>query len=63
MNFFIELAEKSQLDAQNQTLNAINAKIEPVDIDAVQTAVVDFVHDPIVITSGGLDQSNRRITT
>lgn len=63
MIFSIELAEKQQLDAQNQTLQQINAKIEPIDLASVETAILDFVNDPITITSGGLDSYNRRITT
>ena len=57
------LAEKAQLDAQNQTLQQINTKIEPIDLTSVETAILDFVNDPITITSGGLDSYNRRITT
>lgn len=64
MSFTIELAEKQQLDTQNQMLQQINAKLLPTDfLAAVETAVADFAHDPIVITSGGFDQYNRRITT
>ena len=57
------LAEKSQLDAQNQTLTQINAKIAPKNLANVKAAVLDFIHDTVVITSGGLDSVNRRITT
>lgn len=63
MSFSITLAEKQQLDEQNQTLQQINAKIEPIDLASVETAILDFVNDPIIITSGGLDSYNRRITT
>ena len=63
MSFSITLAEKQQLDEQNQTLQQINAKIEPIDLASVETAILDFVNDPITITSGGLDSYNRRITT
>ena len=59
----ITLAEKSQLDVQNQTLQQINAKIVPIDLSKVVVGVLDFVHDDITITSGGLEQYQRRITT
>lgn len=59
----ITLAEKSQLDVQNQTLQQINAKIVPIDLSKVYVGVLDFVHDDITITSGGLEQYQRRITT
>ena len=59
----IYLAEKSQLDTQNQTLTQINAKITPKDLATVNAAVLDFLYDDVTITSGGLDSVNRRITT
>ena len=59
----IYLATESHLDSQDQALTQINAKLTPIDLGSVETAIVDFVHDPITITSGGLDQYNRRITT
>ena len=59
----IYLAEKSQLDTQNQTLTQINAKITPKDLTTVNVAVLDFLYDDVTITSGGLDSVNRRITT
>ena len=57
------LAEKSQLDAQNQTLTQINTKIAPKDLTNVTAAILDFNNDDITITSGGLDSIKRRITT
>lgn len=57
------LAEKSQLDAQNQTLTQINTKITPKDLTSVTAAILDFNNDDITITSGGLDSIKRRITT
>ena len=62
-NITIELAEKGQLDTQNQMLAQINAKIAPKDLTTVNAAVLDFLYDDITITSGGLDSVNRRITT
>ena len=57
------LAEKQQLDAQNVTLGQINAKIAQKDLSSIDAAVLDFICDTIVISSGGLDSSLRRITT
>lgn len=57
------LAEKSQLDAQNQTLTQINTKIAPKDLTSITAAILDFNNDDIKITSGGLDSIRRRITT
>jgi hypothetical protein len=63
MNFSIELAEKQQLDAQNQTLQQINAKIEPMNLESVVAGILDFENDDITITSGGYDELHRIITT
>lgn len=57
------LAEKSQLDAQNQTLTQINTKIAAKDLTSITAAILDFNNDDITITSGGLDSIRRRITT
>ena len=59
----IYLAEKAQLDAQNAVLQEINSKIEAVTLSSVNVSLVDFLHDQIEITSGGLDELNRIITT
>lgn len=63
MIFSIELAEKQQLDAQNQTLQQINAKIEPENLESVRDGILDFVNDDITIVSGGLNSVERIITT
>lgn len=57
------LAEKQQLDAQNQILSEINSKIEEINLSNIDFGIVDFVYDDITITSGGLDSIERRITT
>ena len=59
----VYLAEKAQLDEQNQVLMQINAKIAPKNLTNVNVALLDFIRDTVVITSGGLDSVNRRITT
>ena len=63
MIFSIELAEKQQLDAQNQMLQQINAKIEPINLESIVVGILDFENDDITITSGGYDELRRRITT
>lgn len=63
MIFSIELAEKQQLDAQNQTLQQINAKIEPINLESIVVGILDFENDDITITSGGYDELRRIITT
>ena len=63
MSFSITLAEKQQLDAQNQTLQQINTKIEPINLESIVVGVLDFENDDITITSGGYDELRRRITT
>jgi hypothetical protein len=57
------LAEKQQLDSQNQILSEINSKIEEINLSSIDFGIVDFVYDDITITSGGLDSIERRITT
>ena len=64
------LAEKEQLDAQNQTLTAIsvdiseiNVKIAPLNLENVIASILDFENDDITIISGGYDGISRIITT
>lgn len=57
------LAEKQQLDTQNQILSEINSKIAEINLSNIDFGIVDFVYDDITITSGGLDSIERRITT
>ena len=61
--YTVTVAEKQQLDAQNQMLAEINTKIQPKDLSSVIVRALDFVNGDITITSGGLDSINRRITT
>lgn len=62
-SFTIKLAEKQQLDTQNQTLQQINAKIEPINLESIVVGILDFENDDITITSGGYDELRRIITT
>ena len=63
MNFSITLAEKQQLDTQNQILQQIDAKITPINLESVVAGILDFENDDITITSGGYDEIHRLITT
>ena len=63
MNFSITLAEKQQLDTQNQILQQINTKITPMNLENVVVGILDFENDDITITSGGYDEIHRLITT
>lgn len=55
----------TQAQAQNiqDTVDEINAKIEPLGLASVDVGVLDFVYDDITIVRGGLDTLKRRITT
>lgn len=55
----------TQAQAQNiqDTVDKINAKIEPLGLASVDVGVLDFVYDDITIVRGGLDTLKRRITT
>lgn len=57
------LAEKAQLDAQNETLSEISSKIEPINLESIVVGILDFENDDITITSGGYDELRRIITT
>ena len=57
-----EIADTREGIAQVQeTVDEINAKITPVDLSNITPLVLDFVNDPIVIISGGLDTYSRTI--
>lgn len=58
---FLATSEQSQTIINK--VDALDAKITPEGLNAVDFGIVDFVNDPIIITTGGLDQVNRRITT
>lgn len=57
------LAEKAQLDAQNETLSEISSKIEPINLESIVVGILNFENDDITITSGGYDELHRIITT
>ena len=58
-----EIEDTREGIAQVQTtVNEINAKITPqLDLSKVIPLVLDFVNDPMVIISGGLDTASRTI--
>ena len=57
------LATKDQADTIINDVAALDAKVTPEGLNSIDFGIVDFVNDPIIITQGGLDQYNRRITT
>lgn len=57
------LSTQAQVQAVINKVDAIDVKISPVSLSAVIIGVMDFVNDNITITSGGLDELNRKITT
>lgn len=63
MSYKINIAEKTQLDEQNNILQEISNKIAPIDLESIHVGILDFENDDVIITSGGLDSVKRRITT
>lgn len=57
------LSTQAQVQAVINKVDAIDVKISPVSLSDVIIGVMDFVNDDITITSGGLDELNRKITT
>jgi len=60
----IKIYPATQTQAQDiqNTVDEIHAKITPVDLSNVTPLVLDFVNDPIVIISGGLNSIERTIS-
>lgn len=59
----LEIEDTREGIAQVQeTVDEINAKITPIDLSNVTPLVLDFVNDPIVIISGGLNSIERTIS-
>lgn len=54
---------QAQVQAVQNTVDEINAKIEPLGLASVDVGVLDFVYDDITIVYGGLETTKRRITT
>ena len=53
---------QAQVQAVQDTVDEINAKITlQLDLSKVIPLVLDFVNDPMVIISGGLDTASRTI--
>lgn len=56
------LPTKEQVQAVQDTVDEINSKITPqFSLSQVIPLVLDFVNDPMVIISGGLDTASRTI--
>lgn len=56
-------ATQQQANTIIDKVDNLDEKIQPVGLNGVEIGVVDFVNDNIIITTGGLDQYARRITT
>lgn len=53
---------QAQVQAVQDTVDEINSKITPqFSLSQVIPLVLDFVNDPMVIISGGLDTASRTI--
>jgi len=53
---------QAQVQAVQNTVDEINSKITPqFSLSQVIPLVLDFVNDPMVIISGGLDTASRTI--
>ena len=48
--------------ATKAQVEALDAKIEPVNLSSVHVKVLDFINDPVTIISGGLDTYERIIS-
>lgn len=57
------LATKEQVDTVVTQITEINNKMALANLNSIEIGIVDFVNDDIVITTGGLDEYQRRITT
>lgn len=56
------LPTKEQVQGVQSTVDEINSKITPqFSLSQVIPLVLDFVNDPMVIISGGLDTASRTI--
>ncbi len=56
-------ATKTQADTIIDKIDSLDSKIEPLNLADVVDGVLDFINDPITITSGGLDSTRRIIST
>lgn len=55
-------ATKQQANTIINKIDAVDAKIEPIDLASVDVKVLDFLNDPMTIISGGLDSLERTIS-
>ena len=56
-------ATQTQANAIIDKVDNLDEKIQPVGLSNVVVNVVDFIHDSITITAGGLNSNERIIST
>lgn len=56
-------ATKTQADTIIDKVDNLDEKIQPVGLSNVIVNVIDFLHDSITITAGGLNSNERIIST
>jgi len=56
-------ATQMQANTIIDKVDSLDSKIEPLNLADVVDGVLDFINDPITITSGGLDSTRRIIST
>lgn len=59
----VYIATKTQADTIIDKVDNLDEKIQPVGLSNVVVNVVDFIHDSITITAGGLNSNERIIST
>ena len=59
----VYIATKTQADTIIDKVDDLDEKIQPVGLSNVVVNVVDFIHDSITITAGGLNSNERIIST
>ena len=59
----VYIATKAQADTIIDKVDDLDEKIQPVGLSNVIVNVVDFIHDSITITAGGLNSNERIIST
>lgn len=59
----VYIATKTQADTIIDKVDNLDEKIQPVGLSNVIVNVVDFIHDSITITAGGLNSNERIIST
>lgn len=55
-------ATQTQAQTIINKIDAVDTKIEPIDLSSVDVKVLDFINDPVTIISGGLNTYERTIS-